>query len=159
MTHALLLALLMLAPSTRPAQTSPTAPMTAFGETMETEGAATPVEDVMATPAAHVGRTLRLEGKVAKVCQTSGCWMELGGAGVEPLFVKFTCPVEGRLIPADAVGRRAVVEGQLVAQQISQADARHIAEEAGASPEEIAAINGQQTQYTLRSPAALLAAE
>ncbi len=86
--------------------------------------------------------------------------MELGAegdTGVEPLFVKFVCSIDGdRLIPLEAVGRRATVEGVLVAQTVSVEELRHFAEDAGATAEEVAAITEPEVRYTLQSPAAVV---
>jgi hypothetical protein len=75
----------------------------------------------------------------------------------KPLFVKFTCPVEGRLIPMAAVGKPVVVEGTVMVKEISEADARHLKEESGATQEEVAKIKGPQKQITLAAPAARVA--
>ena len=72
------------------------------------------------------------------------------------VFVKFTCPVEGRLIPMEAEGRTALVEGTLEVKVISEEEARHYRQDAGASPEEIAKIVGPQTEIKLNSPAAMI---
>jgi hypothetical protein len=75
----------------------------------------------------------------------------------QPMFVKFTCPVDGRLIPMNAIGKPVVAEGVVKVKEISQEDARHIKEESGATPEQVAQIKGPQKQITLVSPAAQVA--
>ena len=74
----------------------------------------------------------------------------------ETLFVKFSCPVKGRLIPMEALGHLAIVEGSFKLSEISEADARHYAEDAGKSPEEIAKIVGPQNQLRMSAPAAMI---
>lgn len=82
--------------------------------------------------------------------------MAPGGAeeSADNLFVKFTCPIGGRLIPMEAVGHQAIVEGTLQVETISEDDARHFAEDAGKSQEEIEEIVGEQIQLRMASPAA-----
>ena len=141
-------------------QRQPTAqqpkPYKAFGEQMRlTDADAVPVEDVLADPSVYQGRYVRLVGNVKKVCTRKGCWLEMAdGSTRQPLFVKFTCPIDGRLIPMEAVGRPVTVEGTVMVKEISEADARHLKEESGATPDEVAKIKGPQKQITLASPAA-----
>lgn len=113
---------------------------------------------VLANKDKYAGKHIRVCGKVDSVCAHKGCWIRLAGAGGdETLFVKFTCPVEGRLIPMEAASKCAVVEGTFEVKEISQEEARHYKEDAGASPEEIAKIVGPQKQVKLNAPAAMIA--
>lgn len=127
-----------------------------FGQPMKMSRSDTiDAANVFANKTAYDGTYVRVRGKVDSVCKSMGCWLRLtDDAGKETLFVKFTCPVEGRLIPLEAVGRTAIVEGTLEVGEISEAEARHYREDAGASPEEIAAIVGPQKIVRMQSPAA-----
>ena len=78
------------------------------------------------------------------------------GTDGEDVFVKFTCPIEGRLIPMDAAGKDAVVEGTIEVTEISEEEARHYREDAGATPEELEKIVGPQRTIRIQSPAALI---
>jgi len=146
---------------TPPPQTAqPPVHYTAYGEPMKLpEGVdPLPVGKVLADPAKYEGEYVRLTGNVSKVCTSKGCWMEMADAGTQqPLFVKFTCPVEGRLIPVAAIGKPVIVEGTVVVKEISEDDARHLKEESGATAAEVAKIVGPQRQITLESPAARVA--
>lgn len=113
--------------------------------------------EVLTNPEKYAGKLIRVSGKVDSVCAHKGCWIRLAGPKAEEtLFVKFTCPVEGRLVPMSALGRPAVVEGTLVVKEIPEDEARHYKEDAGASPEEIAKIVGPQKQITMQAPAAMI---
>jgi hypothetical protein len=130
----------------------------AFGEPMKLDDAATvPVNAVLADPAKYAGKPVRVSGTVNGVCEAKGCWLEMAGPNGEAMFVKFTCPVQGRLIPMEAKGKPVVVEGELVIKEISEEDARHIAEEGGKTPAQIAAIKGPQKQVSLKGPSAKIA--
>ncbi len=131
-----------------------------YGErTTLADSAAVPVAKVVKTPESYVGKKILVGGVVTEVCQPKGCWIKVAETpeSAEALFVKFTCPVDGRLIPLDAVGRRAWVEGELELEEVSQDDARHYAEDSGASAEEIARIVGPQKRLRMKSPAARIA--
>ncbi|MGE0479561.1 MAG: DUF4920 domain-containing protein [Phycisphaerae bacterium] len=127
-----------------------------FGEPLKLpDTASVSVGKVLANPGAYEGRPLRVSGQVKEVCGEMGCWLTLADRDTnESIFVKFVCPIEGRLIPLDAVGKQAVVEGSLKVTEIDEGEARHIAEEAGKSAEQIAKIVGPQKQYRIQSPAA-----
>lgn len=155
MLLAAVLTLSLLSPATRP---DGEATMRHFGEPMSTAELPTvAVGELLNNPQQFAGQTLRVTGTITKVCQHAGCWMELGApAGTTPLFVKFVCPIEGRLIPKDAVGKDAIVEGTLTIKKIDEATARHYAEESGASEEQVQAIRGPQVQVSMQSPAALV---
>jgi len=131
---------------------------TAFGEPLKLKARHTVcAADVLSNPDRYEGKRIRVCGKVNSVCAQRGCWIRLAGATADQtLFVKFTCPVEGRLVPMEAAGRCAVVEGTLEVKEISEEEARHLKEEAKASPEEIAKIVGPQKLVNMRSPAAIV---
>ena len=138
-----------------PAATAP-AGFVAFGEAPK--GGDVPVvgvEKLLAKIGEYDGKYLRVTGRVSDVCGKKGCWLKLGEG--EALFVKFTCPVGDRLIPKEAVGKPAEVEGTVKVVQISEAQARHFKEDAGASAEEVAKIVGPQKQYIVASPSARVA--
>lgn len=118
-----------------------------------------PVGDVLADPSAYVGKPVRVMGTIDQVCATRGCWVTLKDrASGRELFVKFTCsPEGGRIVPKEAAGKVAVVEGELEIREISEADARHFAEDAGRSKEEVAKIVGPQKQIRLSSPTVRIA--
>jgi hypothetical protein len=140
------------------AQSAPAPVYTSLGGPSTQPAAQTvAVNTVLADADQYNGKYLSLTGTVASVCPKKGCWITLAEAGSKPMFIKFTCPVEGRLIPMEAVGKPAIVEGTVKVVTITQEEARHYKEDAGASPEEIAKIVGPQTQITVASPAARIA--
>ncbi len=127
-----------------------------FGEPLrmaETETIA--LATILADKPAYDGKTVRVSGTVAAVCENRGCWLRMvDGEGGEDVFVKFTCPVKGRLIPMNAVNHRVVVEGKIIMGEITEEKARHYAKDAGDSSEEIAKIVGPQKQISIQAPAA-----
>ena len=115
------------------------------------------VSEVAADPDVYTGRPLRLEGTITDVCQTRGCWLKMADTADQAddaVFVKFTCPVDGFLIPTDSIGKPVVVTGEVVVEEMSEADARHIAAESGRPAAEVEAINGPQQVIRVLSPTA-----
>jgi hypothetical protein len=136
------------------------------GEQKLTNDQAVPIGKVLASPEQYKDKYVRLTGKVNAVCAKKGCWVRVvpdqqasaaakKGATTQPMkdvFIKFKDPPAGRLIPMEANGKNAVVEGTLKVGQMSEAAARHFAEDGGASQEEINKIVGPQPQLVLSGP-------
>ncbi len=97
------------------------------------------------------GKVVTVRGKIKEVCANMGCWMTVTD-GKEVVRVRFTesdaCS-EGYLIPRNAAGHEAILVGKIKPLEISQATARHYAEESGKSQAEIEKIVGPQKQMTV----------
>jgi hypothetical protein len=92
------------------------------------------------------GARIKVQGTVAEVCKMKGCWMVLTEGG---LAVRTTFKDYGFFVPRDLPGRVVVAEGVLSQTVTPEAEARHYAEDAGATPEEIARIVGDQKGWSL----------
>lgn len=97
---------------------------------------ATPIAAIVADPDAWVGKTVRVEGRVADVCPMRGCWMELAAEGSSHV-VRIKVDDGVIVFPSDAAGRPAVAEGVVKAIEMSREDylgwLAHLAEERGES--------------------------
>ena len=93
------------------------------GVTQET---AVKVADLLATPDNYLGKTVRVDGVVQAVCQSMGCWIQLGddenGKGIQ-----FKVDDGVIVFPKDGKGRKASAEGTF--EKIATGDA-HEAEHA-----------------------------
>jgi Domain of unknown function (DUF4920) len=129
-----------------------------FGEPMKlSTQAPLPITQVLADTGKYEGKFIKVSGVATEVCKEEGCWINMKDpASGKLLFVKFSCPSEGRLIPLAAEGRPVTVEGTLKVKEVSEADARHFASEGGKSAEEVAKIVGPQKQVSLSSPSAAI---
>jgi hypothetical protein len=116
------------------------------------------VDKLLASPAEYDGKYVRVSGQVSNVCPKKGCWLQLHDDKTnENLFVKFPDPEQGRLIPMDAVGKPAIVEGTVKVKEISEAMARHYKQDAGAPQAEIEKIVGPQKQISITNGSAQIA--
>jgi hypothetical protein len=97
-----------------------------FGNPMTlTERRAISVDRLLADPEAFDGQYVRVVGTVGSVGEDRGDWLTLVGAdGARRLLVQFTCPVEGCLIPPEAAGHRAIIEGTVELVEVTSAEAR-----------------------------------
>lgn len=83
---------------------------------------ATPIAQVLATPADFQGKTVRVEGVVTSVCTMMGCWMALAPADA-PKGPSILIKVDDGVIvfPTSARGKRATAQG--VVERVGTADA------------------------------------
>jgi hypothetical protein len=74
------------------------------------------------------GQRVRLEGRIEKVCQKKGCWLELK-EGTSSVLVSF----EGYsfFVPKDAGGRPVVVEGRVKVKPRTREEVEHLQAEGG----------------------------
>ncbi len=103
-----------------------------LGEPLDAALSPTPIAEILASPDAWSGKTVRIEGKVAGVCAKQGCWMDL----VAPDGARIQVKVDDGVIvfPQDAVDLQAAAEGQVeildLTRERFEAWLRHAAEEA-----------------------------
>jgi hypothetical protein len=71
---------------------------------------ATPIATLLETPDKYEGKTVRIDGQVAAVCDGNGCWMQLKDEkSGKSLFCKVD---DGVLVfPTSARGKKASAEG------------------------------------------------
>jgi hypothetical protein len=84
-----------------------------------------------------------IEGTVKEMCTTAGCWLVLTDDGGNEVFVttdhKF-------FLPRNATNHHVVAHGHAKMMEVSVEQLRHLAKDAGKSPEEIAEITEPEMQ-------------
>jgi len=113
----------------------------------------TPISSILENPEEYLGQKVLVKGEVLDVCPKMGCWMELksDADGSDKIKVK----VEDGVIvfPTEAVGKKAVVEGEVYKIELNEEEAqeyfKHIAEESGKEfdPE---SVSGPVTIYQIK---------
>ena len=81
---------------------------------------------------------IKVAGTVTEVCQAKGCWMSIAAPDGQEMRVTFKD--YGFFVPKDLSGKKVVIEGIAKIEETPVEALRHYAEDAGKSPEEIAAI-------------------
>ncbi len=71
---------------------------------------AVPVATLLETPAPHVGKQVRVDGVVSKVCQSMGCWIEIADPALGR-GVRFKARDGVIVFPKDAPGRKVSAQG------------------------------------------------
>jgi hypothetical protein len=131
MRHLLVLAVLFLPACSAPRRLPPGV---VVGEAIAPQ-AVVPFATVDANPPAYFERTLLVEATVTAVCQRAGCWMQVEDQG-RTAMVRWETGCGGKFtFPEAAVGQRVIVQGSFYPKAISEADAEHLAEEAGGALE------------------------
>jgi hypothetical protein len=89
---------------------------------------------------------LTVKGKVVEVCQKKGCWMTIDLGKGETMRVKFKD--YGFFVPKDAAGKTAIMQGVASREEVTVDELRHLAEDAGNTKEEVAAIVEPRQELT-----------
>lgn len=80
------------------------------------------------------GKTVQVTGTVKSACKKKGCWMVLAG---DKARARITFKDYGFFVPLDSAGSSAVVEGAVEVKTLSEAERKHLAEDAGKSVDTI----------------------
>ncbi len=129
------------------------------GDAVDRNGAV-PVAAVLSEPDTYVGQRVTVEGEATEVCTSMGCWavMRTELADGTPGHIRLNVPKDAEgaylwTLPTDLAGERIVVSGMLSEAVLSEADARHLAEDAGKDP---SAISGDTSELHLTMTGATL---
>jgi hypothetical protein len=98
---------------------------------------------------------LKFSANIKEVCTKKGCWMTLpAGTEGETIMVRFKD--YGFFMPLDASGKEVIVAGKAFVTEVSVADLKHYAEDAGKSSEEIADITAPAMEFAFEANGVLL---
>lgn len=100
---------------------------------------------------------VKLAGNIKSVCQMSGCWMDVDMGEGEIVHVTFKD--DGFVLPKDAAGKYTVIEGVATYEEIPVKMLKHLAEDEGASQEEIDAITEPKLEYTIVAKGVIITEE
>lgn len=135
-----------------PVAVAPAAQYAHYGA-LFTVDVAVPAATFLASPGDFTGKIVRVEGRVADVCQKAGCWMVIAD-GEKTIRVKMKD--HGFAVAKDAAGCTASVEGTVAEIAVDPATVEHFASEAtdpSAKLPEHAAKEGKVYEFTATSVA------
>ena len=102
-----------------------------------------------------------VETKVAvtinQACKKKGCWMTVDLGDDKEMLVRFKD--YGFFVPMNSDGSPAIIEGVAKKTVISVDDLKHLAQDAGKSEEEIAAITEPEVKLSFEASGVLIAEE
>lgn len=119
---------------------------TVYGQLHEPSSELVSLMRIAAEPTIYLGRQVRTEGEIQRVCQKRGCWLELAGADGTRAFV----PMAGHAfaVPKESVGSEALVEGTVRVRERSQAERQHL--EADGAGKSIPALSIEANAVVIR---------
>ena len=97
--------------------------------------------------------SVKFKAPIEAVCKSKGCWMRLDLGEEEQVYVKFKD--YAFFVPTDATGE-AIVQGKAFVEETSVDEQQHLAEDGGASADEIAAITAPKRELKLMAEGVLM---
>lgn len=94
------------------------------------------MDELTKDPKAYAGKTVKVSGKIATVCKKKGCWLTLAGMD-KTSRARITMKDYGFFVPRDSKGHAAIVEGKVEVKTLSEAERKHLADDAGKKVSEI----------------------
>ena len=128
-----------------------------FGDTVSASDYLSSSDALSNYKALKLGDTINLKfnANIKEVCSKKGCWMTLpAGNDDETIMVRFKD--YGFFMPLDAAGKEVIVAGKAFVNEVSEADLKHYAEDAGKSSEEIANITESAMEFAFEANGVLL---
>ena len=109
-----------------------------------------PLHELVAQADELGDRRVWVKADIKTVCEKMGCWMMLtdGENNVRTRFTESDSCKDGFFVPRNAAGHTVYAHGFVNCGEISEADARHYAEDEGKAEAEIAKIVGPQKVVT-----------
>ncbi len=99
-----------------------------FGALIEEPPAVTQLSAILEAPKTYIGKQLALETKVSKVCQKKGCFFIAQHAGKT---IRVTFKDYSFFVPTDIAGREVTLVGELIQNEVSDAQAAHLSKDLG----------------------------
>jgi hypothetical protein len=90
-----------------------------------------------------------ISGTINSCCQKKGCWMKVDLGNDREMMVKFKD--YGFFMPLDCSGSTVRLQGRAFKETVSVDELRHYAEDAGKTPDEIAAITEPETRFSFEA--------
>ncbi len=114
-----------------------------FGTAVPASEDSLPLAEVVAADERYVGQEVRVEAKVAKVCQKKGCFFiaQDGESVARITFVDYSF-----FVPTDSGGKTVTIVGKFDRKTLSEAQAKHYAEDEGADPSKVV---GPRQEYAI----------
>lgn len=116
-----------------------------YGESFDLN-TVTSLDNILGDFESYAGKSVQMKAKVTNVCRTKGCWMALSADVDDEVRVRFKD--YGFFVPISLIGKEVIVEGDIQRLLIEKDLAQHFKEDAGATAEEIAAVDGPVYEYT-----------
>ncbi|WP_339888959.1 DUF4920 domain-containing protein [uncultured Flavobacterium sp.] len=138
------------------AVTEPQVEYAVFGDSINTDGVLSYQEMTSKFGDLKEGDTVNLKfsSTIKNVCQEKGCWMNVALDNDKESFVKFKD--YAYFVPMNAENKEVVVSGKAYVSEVSVADLKHYAEDAGKSQAAIDSIKEPKKKYLFMADGVLI---
>ena len=121
-----------------------------FGAPVDGTGDALPLAKIVAASEDYAGKQVKATATVAQVCQKKGCFFvaQDGDTVARVTFVDYSF-----FVPTDAGGKDVTIVGTFNRKVISEAQAKHFAEDAGQDP---STVTGPREEYSIVATAVVV---
>lgn len=124
-----------------------------FGAAITDEGAMN-AETFLAEVDGKDSMHVKLAATINQCCRKKGCWMSVDLGNGSEMMVTFKD--YGFFVPKNADGNMAIMEGMVRMETVSVDDLRHLAEDGGKTPDEIAAITEPETKLMFEADGVII---
>lgn len=124
---------------------STTADYQYYGDTISPEGAVA-VAQLMDAMKGSDSVAIKVEGPINSSCNVKGCWMKMDLGDDREMHVTFKD--YGFFVPKNLNGEWAIIDGYAITDTIGVDHLRHLAQDAGKTEDEIAAITEPEVGIT-----------
>lgn len=122
---------------------------TAYGKKFEAKNTVK-AEDVSKTMGTKTSvDPIVVTGTIAQVCQAEGCWLKMKNSNGADILVKFKD--HSFVIPKNLAGKKVTAYGKAEKKVISVEEQKHMAEDAGTSPSDMAAITAPKEELRIEA--------
>jgi hypothetical protein len=121
-----------------------------FGSKFEPAGEPVALAEIIANDDAYADQEVVVKTRVAKVCQKKGCFF-IAQDGDKSARVSFKD--YGFFVPTDTGGKTVTLVGTFSKKVITEAQAKHFAEDAGEDPSK---VTGDRTEYAIVATSVLV---
>jgi Domain of unknown function (DUF4920) len=127
-----------------------------YGEKI-TEDGALPAADLLAKVGSADSMQVKVKGKITECCQSKGCWMKVDLGNNQTMRVEFKD--YGFFVPLNSSGKEVIFEGVVRKKELSEAERKHFAEDAGKSKEEVEKIKGAEKEVSFEASGVIIKGE
>lgn len=106
------------------------------------------------TKTSNIVEDITIIGSIKNVCQAKGCWATIALNDGSEMTVKFKD--YAFFMPKDCAGKTMTAHGKAFTKQVSVAELKHLAEDAGKSKKEIKKITQPQTEVRFEADGVIL---
>lgn len=117
---------------------------TMYGDDIDATISAVKIADIFANLDAYQNKVVVVEANVTEVCQTMGCWTMISDGTNEIRAMT----LHKYFLPKDMKNVKAVVQGEFETKEITEEQAKHLAEESGKKTDD---IKGPQKMYRIKA--------